>query len=223
MKQPMSNNMHTSIFHATSNIQHTPFHTSAAKQVQMPINNYHGQTNMVSSANLYEAPYANNFSTIQQGVSHIYSSPANSQYLPPSQSMPMNEKIGHTDFSYPANYSQTSYTAQHVTTAEIASTISAPHADLNSYDSAPSVISDRSRVSENSATSHAPLNASAANMFSEFYPLFEQLFRAWNQEYKFEKAKESGEIHQSKTHVDCESNTSDDEKKNQIWIIIWLC
>ena len=86
--------------------------------------------------------------------------------------MPMNEKIGHTDFSYPANYSQTSYTAQHVTTAEIASTISAPHADLNSYDSAPSVISDPSRISENLATSHAPLNASAANMFSKFYPLF---------------------------------------------------
>ena len=78
MKQPMSNNMHTSIFHATSNIQHTPFHTSAAKQVQMPINNYHGQTNMVSLANLYKALYANNFSTIQQGVLHIYSSAANS-------------------------------------------------------------------------------------------------------------------------------------------------
>ena len=53
-------------------------------------------------------------------------------------------------------------------------------------------------------------------MFFKFYPLFKQLFRAWNQEYKFEKAKESGEIHQSKTHVDCESNTSDDEKKEKM-------
>ena len=106
MQQPMSNNMHTSIFYATSNIQHTPFHTSTAEQVQMSINNYHGQTNMVSLADLYEAPYANNFSTIQQGVSHIYSSPANSQYLPPSQSMLMNVKIGHADFSYLANYSR---------------------------------------------------------------------------------------------------------------------
>ena len=170
MQQPMSNNMHTSIFYATSNIQHTPFHTSTAEQVQMPINNYHGQTNMVSLADLYEAQYANNFSTIQQGVSHIYSSPANSQYLPPSQSMPMNEKIGHTDFSYPANYSQTSYTAQHVTTAEIASIISAPHADLNSYDSASSVIFKPSRINKNSVTSHTPSYASAANIF----------FRIWS-------------------------------------------
>ena len=138
----MSNNMRTSYFHATSSIQHTPFHTSAAEQVHMPMKNYQGQTNMVSLANLYKALYANNFSTIQQGVLHIYSSAANSQYLPPSQSMLMNEKIGHADFSYPANYSQTSYTAQHVTIVEIASIISAPHADLNSYDSAPSVISD---------------------------------------------------------------------------------
>ena len=225
MQRPMSNNMHTLNFHATSNIQHTTFHTSTAEQVHMPMSNCQGQTNVVSSANLYDAPYANNSSTIQQGVSYINSSAANSQYLTSSRSMPMNAKFGHTDFSYPANYSQTSYTAQHVTTAEIASTISAPHANLHSYDSAPSVISDPSRISENLATSHAPLNASAANMFSKFYRLFEQLFRAWNQEYKFEKAKESGETHQSKTHIDCESNTSDDEIKGKIriWIIIWLC
>jgi hypothetical protein len=54
--------------------------------------------------------------------------------------MPMNEKFGHADFSYPANYFQTSYAAQHVTRAEVASQISATHADLNSYNSAPSVI-----------------------------------------------------------------------------------
>ena len=60
----MSNNMHTLNFHTTSNIQHTPSHTSAAERVHMPMNNYQGQTNVVSSANLYEAPYANNFSTI---------------------------------------------------------------------------------------------------------------------------------------------------------------
>ena len=166
MKQPMSNNMHTSIFHATSNIQHTPFHTSAAKQVQMPINNYHGQTNMVSLADLYEAPYANNFSTIQQGVSYINSSVANSQYLTSSRSMPMNEKFGHADFSYPANYSQTPYDAQHVIRADVASAISAPHTDLNYNDSAlaPSVIFNASQINENSATSHAPSFASAANI-----------------------------------------------------------
>jgi len=164
MQRPMSNNMHTLNFHATSNIQHTPFHTSAGEQVHMPMSNYRGQTNVVSSANLYKAPYANNCSTIQQGVSYINSSVANSQYLTSSRSMPMNEKFGHTDFSYPANYSQTSYAAQHVIRAEVASAISAPHTDLNSNDSAPSVIFNASRINENSATSHAPSSGSAAHI-----------------------------------------------------------
>ena len=160
----MSDNMHTLNFHATSNIQHTPFHTSAGEQVHMPMSNYGGQANVVSSANLYDAPYANDYSTIQQGVSYINSSAANSQYLSPSQSMPMNEKIGHADFSYPTNYFQTSYAAQHVTRAEVASTISEPNAGLNSNDSASSVIFNPSRINENSATSHAPSSASAANI-----------------------------------------------------------
>ena len=42
MQRPMSNNMHTLNFHATRNIQHIPFHTSAAEQVRMPMNNYRG-------------------------------------------------------------------------------------------------------------------------------------------------------------------------------------
>ena len=54
MQRPMSNNMHALNFHATSNIQHKIFHTSVAKQVHMPMSNYQGQTNLVSSANLYE-------------------------------------------------------------------------------------------------------------------------------------------------------------------------
>ena len=78
MQQRMTNNMHTLNIHATSNIQHTPFHTSAGEQVHMPMSNYRGQANVVSSANLYEAPYANNSSTIQQGVSYINSSAAKS-------------------------------------------------------------------------------------------------------------------------------------------------
>ena len=36
---------------------------------------------------------------------------------------------------------------------------------------------------------------------------------ALNQEYRFKKAKESYKVHQSDTCVDCESNTLDDEKK----------
>ena len=164
MQRPMSNNMHTLNFHATSNIQHTTFHTSTAEQVHMPMSNCQGQTNVVSSANLYDAPYANDYSTIQQGVSYINSSVANSQYLTSSRSMPMNEKFGHADFSYPANYSQTPYDAQHVIRADVASAISAPHTDLNSNDLAPSVIFNASRFNENSATSHAPSSASAANI-----------------------------------------------------------
>ena len=135
---------------------------------------------MVSSVILYETPCANNFSTIQQGVLHVYSSAANSQYLTPSQSMPMNEKIGHADFSYPANHSQASYATQHVTRVEVASTISATHADLNSYNSAPSVIFNPNRINENLATSHAPSYASATNIlhtkcnqrFTQYYHIY---------------------------------------------------
>ena len=89
--------------------------------------------------------------------------------------MPMNEKFGHADFSYPANYFQTSYAAQHVIRAEVASAISAPHTDLNSNDSAPSVIFNASRINENSTTSHAPSSASAANILPP------NLVHTWNE------------------------------------------
>ena len=56
----------------------------------------------------------------------------------------MNEKIDFDNFSYPTNYSQTLYAAQHVTRVEVASTISAPSAGLNYYNSAPNVISNPS-------------------------------------------------------------------------------
>ena len=125
----------------------------------------------------------------------------------------MNEKIGHADFRYPANYSQTSYATQHVTRAEVASPISATHADFNYYNSAPSIISSPSRINENSAISHAPSYGSAVNIFSELRSCNEQLFGARGEEYMYKKAKESCETHQSKIHVDCESNTSDDEEK----------
>ena len=88
--------------------------------------------------------------------------------------MPMNEKFGHADFSYPASYSQTSYAAQHVIRAEVASTISAPHTDLNYNDSAPSVIFNASQINENSATSHAPSSGSAAHILPP------NLVHTWN-------------------------------------------
>ena len=47
----------------------------------------------------------------------------------------------------------------------------------------------------------------------DYYSINQLQLRALNQEYKFKKAKESCESHQSNTHVECESNGSDDERK----------
>ena len=38
MQQPMSDNMYTLSFHATSNIQQTPIYTSTAEQIHVPMN-----------------------------------------------------------------------------------------------------------------------------------------------------------------------------------------
>ena len=46
-----------------------------------------------------------------------------------------------------------------------------------------------------------------------YYNLNDLQLRAMNQEYKFRKAKEDCESHQSSTHDECESNGSDDERK----------
>ena len=145
LQQPMPNNMHNLNFDATSNIQHTYFHTSAPEQVHMPMNNYQSQTNIVSSANLYETSCANDFNTFQQGVSYAYSSATNLEYL--TQSMPMNEKIGHADFRYPANYSQPLYAR-----VEDACINSAPYTNANTHTSVPDVSNTYSRINENSAT-----------------------------------------------------------------------
>ena len=138
----MPNNMHNLNFDATSNIQHTYFHTSAPEQVHMPMNNYQSQTNIVSSANLYETSCANDFNIVQQGVSYAYSSATNSEYL--TQSMPMNEKIGHADFRYPANYSQPLYAR-----VEDACINSAPYTNANTHTSVPDVSNTYSRINEN--------------------------------------------------------------------------
>ena len=137
MQRPMSNNMHTLNFDAASNIQLTHFHTSATERVHMPMNRYQDQINK-SSVNLYETPNANNFNIIQQGVSHVYSSASNSKYL--TQSMPMNEKISHADFRYPANYFQPLYAR-----VEDAYINSAPYTNINTHISAPDVSNTYSR------------------------------------------------------------------------------
>ena len=38
MQQPMSDNMYTLSFHATSNIQQTPIYTSTTEQIHVPMN-----------------------------------------------------------------------------------------------------------------------------------------------------------------------------------------
>ena len=164
----MPNNMHNLNFDATSNIQYTSFHTSEAEQVHMPMNNCQGQTNMVSSANLYGTPCVNNFSNIEQGVSHVYSSATNSQYLTPFHNMPMNEKIGNADFSYPVNYSQPLYDAQHISRVEAVSTNSAPYANANTHIQAPNVSNTYSRINENSASIHTPprVNSSCVSSYA---------------------------------------------------------
>ena len=64
----------------------------------------------------------------------------------------MNEKIGHADFSYPANYSQPLYGAQHISRVESASVNSAPYANANTHILAPNVSNTYSRINENSAS-----------------------------------------------------------------------
>jgi hypothetical protein len=99
--------MHALNFNDTSNIQHYT-HTPAVQHVQKSVNMYQGQTNMVSSANYYGTPRTSNFTNIHQGVSSIYLSAVNSQYVITSQNLPLNEKVGYVNSSHPTSYSQTS-------------------------------------------------------------------------------------------------------------------
>ena len=64
--------------------------------------------------------------------------------------MPMNEKIGHPDFRYPANYSQPLYAR-----VEDAYINSAPYTNANTHILAPDVSNAYSRINENSARSHS--------------------------------------------------------------------
>jgi hypothetical protein len=107
MQKPLLENMHALSFNDTSNIQHYT-HTPTVQQVQNSINMYQGQTNMVSSANYYGTPHTSNFTNIQPGVSSIYSSAGNSQYVITSQNLPVNEKVSYVNSSHPTSYSQTS-------------------------------------------------------------------------------------------------------------------
>jgi hypothetical protein len=164
MQKPMSHNMHTLEFNATSNVQHASFcsHTSAAEQVHMPMSHYQGQTNMVSSTNFYRTSHTTSSNNVQQGVPSFYSSTTNSHYVVPPQVMLLNKKIGHADFNYPANYSQPSYDAQHITRVEVASINSAPYTNANNHIPAPNVSNNYSRINENSASTHTPSHVHSA-------------------------------------------------------------
>jgi hypothetical protein len=104
MQKPLLENMPALSFNDTSNIQHYT-HIPTVQQVQKSVNMYQGQTNMVSSANYYGTPHTSNFTNIQQGVSSIYSSTGNSQYVITSQNLPVNEKVGYVNSIHPTSYS----------------------------------------------------------------------------------------------------------------------
>jgi hypothetical protein len=158
MQRPMLNNMHTLNFDTTSNIQHAPVysHTSATEHVHRPMSHYQGQTNMVSSANSYGTSHTTGPNNVQQGVPSFYSSTTNSHYVVPPQDMSLNENIGHADFSYPANYSQSLYATLYITRVEVASINSAPYTNANNHIPAQNVFNNYSRINENSASTHMP-------------------------------------------------------------------
>jgi hypothetical protein len=97
MQNPISNHMHAfNINNAPSDTNHAHMfsHISVLPQSQMPMYNQQGQTNMMNSANFFEASCHNNFSNLQQDVSHLSSSVTNYQYSLPQISMPMTNQHG---------------------------------------------------------------------------------------------------------------------------------
>jgi hypothetical protein len=83
--------MHSGI----SNIQHAPAysHSSAIEQIHMPMNNYHGQTNIIYPESFHEASYVSGPNDFQHGVSSFHPSAENSCYMAQLQHMSMNERI----------------------------------------------------------------------------------------------------------------------------------
>jgi hypothetical protein len=100
--------MHFESFNGFGNIQHAPAypHSPTIERIHMPMNINHDQTNMENLANFHKASYVSCSSDGQQGVSSFHSSTENSCYMAQLQNMPMNERIGQFNSSYPVNYSQ---------------------------------------------------------------------------------------------------------------------
>ena len=70
MQKIMLHDMPALRINSTSNIQHVNLYTSV-QQGQIPMYNYQGQTNMVSSAVQYETSHAGNSYNVQCDVSPI--------------------------------------------------------------------------------------------------------------------------------------------------------
>ena len=109
VQELMQQNLHASTSYNFSNMEHiyTNSHASAAPQIHVPVNN------MMSSVNQVETPHIGTSDSMQQSVSHFYSSATNLQYV--KQNMPVDRGIGHATTSYPANYPQSSYATPHAT------------------------------------------------------------------------------------------------------------
>jgi hypothetical protein len=143
-------------FNGISNIQRAPAysHSSAIEQIHMPMNNYHDQTSMTSSANFPKALYVSGSSNGQEGVSSFYSSVENPHYMNQSQPMSMNERIGQFNSGYAASYSQCSYATPYIVEKEVTPTCSVPYVSYKFHDSVPYFSNDYSKIDENSSNTH---------------------------------------------------------------------
>ena len=116
-------------------------HASVTPQIYMPMNN------MMSSVNQVETPYVGSSNSMQQSVSHFYSSATSLQYV--NQNMPVDTGIGYATTSYPANYPQSSYATPHATN------FLAPYATVDVHNSAPH-LHGHGRISETSTGAQMP-------------------------------------------------------------------
>ena len=137
VQNPMQNNLYASTHYDFSNLQHaySNHHASAIPEIHMPMNN------MMHSVNQYETPNVRNFSGMQQSVSSLYSSAINSQYVSPSQSVPMDRGIGQANTCYLADYPHPSCSTSHVTN------FSAPYATGDIHNLAPHLHNGYSQIS----------------------------------------------------------------------------
>jgi hypothetical protein len=161
--QKSMSTMHNGI----NNIQHAPAysHSSAIEQIDMPMNNYHDQTNIIYPKKFHATSYVSGPNNFQHGVSSSYSSVENSHCINRSRHMLMNERIGQLNSNCQANYSKCLYAIPHVVEKEVMPTCSTPYASCNFHDLVSYVSNDYSRINENSSNLYTPPHATVS------YPL----------------------------------------------------